>query len=579
MKLGILALDYDGTLATHGILAPDVREAVERARRDGIIVVLVTGRILEDLRRAAGDLRWVDAIVAENGAVLAFPENGRTIVLGNPPPPQLLNELHRQEIPVRTGECVIEAEARFGPRILSAIRALELPLVLAYNRESLMILPQGVSKATGFRRSLSILRLSEHNAIGIGDAENDHALLETCEVGVAVAWGSQALQQIADRVLPGAGPADTAAFLDQVITSPRLPLPRVGRRRLILGRTAAGREIALAVRGRNVLVTGDPRTGKSWIAGLLAEQLVLHRYCVCVIDPEGDYRTLESLPGVMILGGHDPPPRPREVARALRYPDVSVVIDLSQLKHHEKCEYIPSMLRQLAALRRQTGLPHRIVLDEAHYFLNGAESPSWLDLDFAGYTFVTYRLAQLHPEVRAATDVLVATRVTDPDEVQILLALSRTTGESRFWTERLAGLSISQAVLLGCSEECEGDGCLFELAPRFTIHVRHRQKYLSVQASDQNAFTFTIDGVSTGQRARSLQEFLNQLGDCSPDVLDGHLQRGDFSRWIAEVFADHPLAAQVRTIEHLYRLRQVLNTRDAITHAISERYLLSDAAI
>jgi hypothetical protein len=30
------------------------------------------------------------------------------------------------------------------------------------------------------------------------------------------------------------------------------------------------------------------------VTGLLCEQLMLARYCVCVIDPEGDFRTLEA---------------------------------------------------------------------------------------------------------------------------------------------------------------------------------------------------------------------------------------------------------------------------------------------
>ena len=37
-----------------------------------------------------------------------------------------------------------------------------------------MVLPQGVSKGAGLRAALSALRLSVHNAVGIGDAENDH---------------------------------------------------------------------------------------------------------------------------------------------------------------------------------------------------------------------------------------------------------------------------------------------------------------------------------------------------------------------------------------------------------------------
>jgi adenylylsulfate kinase-like enzyme len=57
------------------------------------------------------------------------------------------------------------------------------------------------------------------------------------------------------------------------------------------------------VRGRNVLIVGDSHSGKSWAAGLLCEQLILQRYSVCVIDPKGDHRGLDVLPGVVTLGG------------------------------------------------------------------------------------------------------------------------------------------------------------------------------------------------------------------------------------------------------------------------------------
>jgi hypothetical protein len=40
-----------------------------------------------------------------------------------------------------------------------------------------MVLPQAISKATGLRSALFALRISAHNTIGIGNAENDHDLL------------------------------------------------------------------------------------------------------------------------------------------------------------------------------------------------------------------------------------------------------------------------------------------------------------------------------------------------------------------------------------------------------------------
>jgi len=82
MRFSVLALDYDGTIARDEALDPDVRLAITEARACGIVVVLVTGRVLSDLVRVAGDLQFADAIVAENGAVLALP-NGHSRMLGN----------------------------------------------------------------------------------------------------------------------------------------------------------------------------------------------------------------------------------------------------------------------------------------------------------------------------------------------------------------------------------------------------------------------------------------------------------------------------------------------------------------
>jgi hydroxymethylpyrimidine pyrophosphatase-like HAD family hydrolase len=574
MKFAVLALDYDGTVARNDVLEPSVRTALAELRGQGIVVVLVTGRILDDLRRVAGDLHFVDAVVAENGAVVEFPESGYSRVVGAPPVPQLLEALRNEGVAIDVGQVVVEAAANDSPRILTVIRRLELPLALLFNRGRLMVLPQGISKATGILQALTILRLSPHNAIAIGDAENDHELLKSCEVGVAVAWGSEALKRTADYVLPGSGPPAVADYIRSLAAQKRVPTPIKTRRKLLLGHTDSGQPLALAVRGRNVLVAGDTKSGKSWVTGLLCEQLILYGYCLCILDPEGDYVSLESLPGVMVFGGADPLPRPRDLLRALRHPDVSVVIDLSHASHDEKLDYVRTVLPALATLRRHTGLPHRIVVDEAHYFLTGGDVLSMLDLELNGYTLVTYRASKLHPEILAATQAILVTCESDRREVDALAEFCAPCAGVRAeeWRTLLGSLAVGEAAVLPVTEEAAGTAQRVRLAPRLTPHVRHLAKYVDIPVSSRRAFTFSMVGTGTQERARTLREFVAVVEDALPTTLDGHLRRGDFSRWVGDVFGDYPLAKEIARLEDQYRAGGISDVGSRLGQAVRARY-------
>ena len=574
MKFGVLALDYDGTIARDGALDSGVKAAIIEARACGIVVVLVTGRILSDLRQAAGDLEFVDAVVAENGAVLAFP-NGQTRLIGHLPPQIFLDELRRRGIEFSSGQCIVEADAVSAPQILEVIRQLELPLVLLFNRSRLMILPQAISKGTGLREALKTFRLSAHNAIAIGDAENDHDLLAGCEIAVAVSWGSAALQKEADEILQGDGPRAVAAYIQRAAQEMRLPLGRVGRHRMALGTAEDGRPIAPAVHGRNFLVVGDPQSGKSWVNGLACEQMILQGYCVCLIDPEGDYGTLESLSGVVVLGGEDRPPEIPDVARALRHFDLSVVVDLSRILYEDKVRYLKALLPMLASLRRTTGLPHRIVVDEAHYFLREPDVKQLLDLELGAYTLVTYRPSDLHPDLRRRIEAVIVKRSTHPQEVETLLTMVGSKGLEHEWMTTLGALADDEAALLPGIDEAEGKLRRFRLLPRLTPHVRHKTKYLDVELPGGQEFVFTDNGKMIGPRARSLKQFVLSLVNIPATSLDGHARRGDFSRWIDGVFHDHRLASDVRKIEQRYRLGHLDDVRQSVARLIQERYKFS----
>ncbi len=572
MKFSALAVDYDGTIAVDGVFDPGVRSAIAAARQQGIVVVLVTGRRLADLRGVAGDLTCFDVVVAENGAVLEFPASGRHVVLGHPPAAGFIEELRRRGVQFAVGETVVEADAGWASTTLEVLRQLEQPLILSFNRGRLMVLPQAVAKSIGLRQALTSLRVSIHNTVGIGDAENDHDLLDACEVGVAVAWGSAALRAVADEVIPGAGPPSVADYIRRVIRQPRLSAAQMGRRRLFLGRQHDGEPVRLAVRGRTILIAGEPGTGKSWLAGLLCEQLILQGYCVCVIDPEGDYRSLDSLPSVISLGGDEPPPRARELAQAFRHPDVSVLIDLSKMSHHRKVAYLNTLLPLLVMLRRRIGLPHKILLDEAHYYLGGADSGSLIDPELAGYILVTYRISGLAASIRGTADaVVMVTRETDAHEAETLLDMCRPQPSAALSAEVFRDLAMSEAALLPGAEESQGQVRRFLLAPRLTSHVRHRSKYLDMPVLEAQSFVFSDDG-KAGPRARTLKEFMGLLAALPSARIQSHLERHDFSRWLADVFRDSPLASHLRTIEARVGTEDARDVAADIAQAIRARY-------
>jgi hypothetical protein len=574
MKFGVLALDYDGTIARDGALDPDVRAAIMETRARGIVAILVTGRILSELKLAAGSLEFVDAVVAENGAVIEFP-NGHTRLIGQLPPQAFLDELRKLGIEFRMGKCIVDTDAGSAEKILEVIRRLELPLVLLFNHSQLMVLPQAISKGTGLREALNALRLSAHNAIGIGDAENDHDLLEACEVGVAVSWGSPALQKNADEVLVGDGPRAVAGYLRRAAQEMRLPRDRSGRHRITVGTADDGSPLTVAIQGRNILVVGEPQSGKSWATGLACEQMILQGYSVCVIDPEGDYGSLESLPGVVVLGRAEPLPDIPDVARALRHFDLSVVVDLSRASSEEKASYLQELMPMLVSLRQTTGLPHRIVVDEAHYFLRQPNVRDLLDLKLGAYTVVTYRPSDLAPDLLKGIDVVVAKRLTQPQEVQSLLAMVKDRGVEPQWTATLAALANNEAALLPGSEEAEGELRRFKLFPRLTQHVRHKTKYFDLQLAPGAEFVFTDHGKTLGPSARSLKQFVFLLGSMPASSLGEHARRGDFSQWIADVFHDHRLASDIRKIEHRFRIGDLDDVRESMAALIQERYRFS----
>jgi hypothetical protein len=208
------------------------------------------------------------------------------------------------------------------------------------------------------------------------------------------------------------------------------------------------------------------------------------------------------------------------------------------------------------------------VVDEAHYFLNRLDAPALFDRELGGYLLVTYRISELSPEILRASEAVIVTRVADRRQALALRALAPPVGTTTEWLTLLADLAIDEAVLvpgaLGPSESLKR----FRVAPRLTAHVRHREKYADVPVCPDQEFVFTQAGRPTGRRARSVRDLLSTLPALPDDVVQGHLVRGDFRRWIEEVFGDSELGAAILPLEREHGS----DVRDALLHAIVDRY-------
>lgn len=544
----IVALDLDGTLTSGDRLAPETLEAIDQARRGGLVVVLVTGRIGEELKAKFPEIAdHVDALVLENGAVAVT--DGKTHLLSAPVDDALDAALARREVPYRRGEVLVAVDGEYAATVLEVIGRLGLDCQLVRNRSALMVLPSGVTKGSGLSAVLTELSLSPHNTIAVGDAENDLAMFGSAEIGAAAANAVASVQEHADLVLvreDGAGVADLLA--GPYLSGARRWCPP--RRWVDIGTYDDGTPTQVPGSQARVLVTGPPGSGKSYLVGLLAERWIESGYCVLVIDPEGDHVELQDLGRVQVIDAKRYLPEPTELVNLLRRPDISIVVDMSGLAEANKIDYVHRLRATAEAHREQHGFPHWVIYDEAH-LLGGDPDAHWIRR--GGYLLSSFTPAALSAEEIESTDVSLGLPAGDtPVEVDSRVGRRATI---RFGF---------------------GEVRPFTVAGRKTTHVRHRHKYADVSLPRERRFYFRTSDGQPPASASTMHEFSAAVTHLDPQALQYHLEHGDFSRWLASTIADKHLAAQMLAWEDellAHRAADVERIRHQLVRAVRQRYL------
>ena len=566
MRYLLLATDYDGTLASHGAVSDQTVAVLQRLRASGRKLALVTGRHMPDLKNIFPQLDLFHQVVAENGALLYRPSQHTEKLLCEPPPQEFLELLGERNIPFTAGRGIVATWEPQQEAVLKAIHDLGLELQVVFNKGAVMVLPSGVNKGTGLKAALEELGISSHNVVGIGDAENDHALLSACECGVAVDNALPFLKQRADVVTTGRNGAGVAEIAEQLLTDDLVEYDsRLLRHSILLGeRTDGSGPLRIPPIRSSILVAGPSASGKSTVVAGLLEQLAEQRYQFCLIDPEGDY---ENLTDALTSGSAKERPDPRAVLKALERPHENVIVNLLGMPVGERPEFFSKFLPGIQGLRARTARPHWLIVDEAHHLLPSSWSPASTTVPRAleGAILVTVHPEHVSPAALAPVNVLIAVgtsplqslrsfagtlRIPPPtgDEVEL------KTGDALVWFRQELGPPVRVRTIAGKEDR-----------------RRHLRLYAEGELSPQQSFYFRRPHSKLNLRAQNLMMFLQLAEGVDESTWTYHLRRGDYSRWFREFVKDDQLAANTAAIEQDSRL-SAEESRRRIKDLIQSRY-------
>jgi hydroxymethylpyrimidine pyrophosphatase-like HAD family hydrolase/energy-coupling factor transporter ATP-binding protein EcfA2 len=564
-----LACDYDGTLASDGVVREETLAALQRLRDSGRKLILVTGRELENLLEVFRAIELFDRVVAENGGLLYRPANREHKTLGEAPPAEFVEALRARGVsPLSVGHCIVSTWEPHEGAVLETIRDLGLELQVIFNKGAVMVLPSGTNKATGLEAALLELGLSPHNCVGVGDAENDHALIRLCECGVAVANALPLVQERADWVTPGRNGDGCAELIDKLVAGDLADLEdRLPRHSILVGTRAEGEEVRLDPYGTAVLVAGASGSGKSTFAKGVLERLAEQGYQYCIVDPEGDYALLE---GTIVLGDKERAPTVAGALEVLEQPNRNVVVNLLGLGLDERPAFFSRLLPGLQDLRSRTGRPHWIVVDEAHHLLPAPSDLVSVTLPrtLSGMLLITVHPEHVAPAVLSSIDVVVGIgRSAD----ETLRAFGEAVG-AHLPSTLPSPTGPGEAIIWRRRPEAR-DPVWVRTFPPKAEHRRHVRKYATGDLGEDRSFYFRGPTGQLNLRAQNLGVFMQLADGVDDETWLHHLQQQEYSRWFRKAIKDQDLAAEAAGVENQPGLSPK-ESRELIKAAIERRYTM-----
>ncbi|HVU57759.1 MAG TPA: HAD-IIB family hydrolase [Puia sp.] len=562
MRYHILATDYDGTLADQGRVGEDVLNKLKEFQVTGRRKVLVTGREMKDLIQVFPEYKIFDHIVAENGAVIHETATGKEQLLGPEPDPAFIKSLEEKGVyPISVGRVIIATWEPHEQAVLEAIKASGSERQVIFNKGAVMILPPGVNKATGLQSLLHHLHLSLHNTVGVGDAENDGALLQASECAVAVNNALPGLKGLADLVTANGHGKGVMELMDRIIATDLEEMDeKMQRHYPELGVLEDGAPFSISPYRSGILVAGASGSGKTTFTVSITESLVQRGYQFCLIDPEGDYL---QLPEAVVVGDEHVMPPLEQIRDLLKDPGQNLVICALAIPLDERPQFFSKFLTMFHELRKEYGHPHWLLLDEAHHLMPAPAAivSNGLPDDLNNFIIISTSPHALHPSTLSRVGMVI------------------TLGKDAAYPFELFCNALKMPVPNGVPILGENEIAVWERdnkRPPFKAKFklpsqllqRHKKKYAQGDMS-YNSFVFTGPENKQHLVANNLMMFVHLAEGIDADTWMFHLGRQDFSRWFEHTVHDPELAEAGREAE---RTNDVAASKKRIIDYINQKY-------
>jgi GTPase SAR1 family protein len=397
--------------------------------------------------------------------------------------------------------------------------------------------------------------------VGVGDAENDGALLQASECAVAVNNALPGLKKLADLVTENGHGKGVIELMERVIATDLEELDEKMRRHYLeLGVLEDGAPFLISPYRSGILLAGASGSGKTTFTISITESLVQRGYQFCLIDPEGDYL---QLPEAVVIGDEHVTPPMDQIRELLKDPAQNLVICALAVPLDERPQFFSRFLTMFHELRKEYGHPHWLLLDEAHHLMPAPAAivSNGLPGDLNNFIIISTSPHALHPSTLASVGMVItlgkdagypiemycnALKIPMPDGVPIL-----GENEIAVWESERKRPPYKAKIKLPSQ-----------------LLQRHKKKYAMGDMS-YNSFIFTGPENRQHLVANNLMMFVHLAEGIDAETWMFHLGRKDFSRWFEHTVHDAELAEVGREAEGM---NEVTASKKHIIHYINQKY-------